>query len=155
MAAGACLVSLSKQVLAEKTASRPSIIYINADDLGWSDLGYQGSSYYKTPNIDRLASQGLVFSNAYAPAANCAPSRACCLTGQYTPRHGVYTVNNSDRGETADRKLIPVKNTLHIKRDNLTIAGALREAGYRTAAIGKWHISKDQCSEGLLQTLEV
>ncbi|MFH1965584.1 MAG: sulfatase-like hydrolase/transferase [Acidobacteriota bacterium] len=148
MTAGACLASLSKQVLAGKNAARPNIIYINVDDLGWADLGYQGSAFYKTPNIDRLASQGMIFTNGYAPAANCAPSRACCLTGQYTPRHGVYTVNNSDRGEAADRKLIPAENTLHIKRDNLTIAGALQEAGYRTCSIGKWHISEDPLENG-------
>jgi arylsulfatase A-like enzyme len=148
MTAGACLVSLANQVITGKTASRPNIIYINVDDLGWADLGYQGSGFYKTPNIDRLASQGMLFTNAYAPAANCAPSRACCLTGQYTPRHGIYTVNNSDRGETADRKLIPVENTLHIKQDNQTIAEALRDSGYRTSAIGKWHVSKNPLENG-------
>lgn len=126
MTAGACLASLLKQVLAGKNGVKPNIIYINVDDLGWADLGYQGSAFYKTPNIDGLASQGMVFTNAYAPAANCAPSRACCLTGQYTPRHGVYTVNNSARGLSADRKLIPTENTLHIKKNNLTIASALR-----------------------------
>ena len=148
MTAGACLASLTNQVTAGKTASRPNIIYINVDDLGWADLGYQGSGFYKTPNIDRLVSQGMVFTNAYAPAANCAPSRACCLTGQYTPRHGIYTVNNSDRGETADRKLIPVENTLHIKQDNQTIAEALQDSGYRSSAIGKWHISENPLENG-------
>ena len=131
-----------------KTTMKPNIIYINADDLGWADLGFQGSSYYLTPNIDNLASQGMVFTNAYAPAANCAPSRASCLTGQYTPRHGIYTVGSSERGKTEDRKIIPVKNTLFINPDNLTIASVLREAGYRTCAIGKWHVSEDPLLNG-------
>lgn len=60
-----------------------------ADDLGWTDLGVMGSDYYETPNIDRLASQGMLFTNAYASAANSAPSRACLMTGMYTPRHGI------------------------------------------------------------------
>ncbi len=132
----------------ESLSDKPNIIYINVDDLGWSDLGYQGSKFYETPNIDRLASQGMVFTNAYAPAANCAPSRACCLTGQYTPRHGVYTVNNSDRGHSQDRKLIPTMNTLSIKEDNLTIAHVLRSEGYKTCTIGKWHISTDPLKNG-------
>jgi len=127
---------------------RPNIIYINADDLGWTDLGCQGSKFYETPNINRLASGGISFTNAYAPASNCAPSRACCLTGQYTPRHGVYTVNNSDRGKSKDRKLIPVENTLFIQDNNITFAEVLNSAGYKTCTIGKWHISQDPTKNG-------
>ena len=85
---------------------------------------------------------------AYAAAANCAPSRACLLTGQNTPRHGVYTVNNSDRGNAKDRKLVPTKNTLFIKESNLTFGSYFKEAGYATASIGKWHISHDPTKHG-------
>jgi len=130
------------------TLGKPNIIYINVDDLGWSDLGFQGSAYYETPHIDALAKSGAVFTHAYAPAANCAPSRASCLTGQWTPRHGVYTVNNSDRGRAKDRKLVPTKNTLYIQDDNLTIAGALKAAGYTTCHIGKWHVTKNPTNNG-------
>ena len=63
-------------------------MFILADDLGWTDLGVMGSDYYETPNIDRLATEGILFDNAYAAAANSAPSRACMMTGMYTPRHG-------------------------------------------------------------------
>ena len=132
----------------ETAPRKPNIIYINIDDLGWTDLGFQGSPFYETPNIDKLASQGMVFTDAYAPAANCAPSRACCMTGQYGPRHGVYTVLSSARGKSEDRKLIPTKNTLFIEEDNLTIAHALKAAGYRTCTAGKWHISKDPNTNG-------
>lgn len=128
--------------------AKPNIIYINVDDLGWADLGFQGSKYYETPNIDALAKSGTVFTNAYAPAANCAPSRACCLTGQWPQRHGVYTVNNSDRGKSKTRKLIPTKNTLHIKGDNTTIGEVLKAAGYTTCHIGKWHVTKDPTKNG-------
>lgn len=127
---------------------QPNIVYINVDDLGWTDLSCQGSTYYRTPNIDRLASQGIVFSNAYAAASNCAPSRASSLTGQYTPRHGVYTVAGSNRGSAATRKLIPTTNTLFIEEDNLTMAHALQAAGYTTASIGKWHVSEDPRKHG-------
>jgi len=128
--------------------ARPNIVLINVDDLGWRDLACQGSAYYQTPNIDRLASQGIRFTNAYAAASNCAPSRACMLTGQYGPRHGVYTVLNSDRGSAEQRKLIPTKNTKFIANDNLTIADLLKEAGYRTITIGKWHVSKNPINSG-------
>ncbi|UCD75952.1 MAG: sulfatase-like hydrolase/transferase, partial [Phycisphaerales bacterium] len=67
----------------------PNIILMLVDDLGWTDLSCTGSGYYETPNIDRLAAEGVLFTSAYANAPNCAPSRACLLTGQYGPRHGV------------------------------------------------------------------
>ncbi len=137
---------ISSSVVAE--ASKPNFLLINVDDLGWSDLSFQGSTYYQTPNIDKLASEGVVFSNAYAAAANCAPSRACMISGQYGPRHGVYTVLGSERGKSEDRKLIPTKNTLHLKEDNITFGGALKLGGYRTATIGKWHVSDDPLKYG-------
>ena len=129
-------------------AAKPNIIYINIDDLGWADVGYQGSTFYETPHIDKLASQSVVFTNGYAAAANCAPSRACALTGQATPRHGVYTVNNSDRGPSNKRKLIPTENTLFIKDSNLTLGHAMKAAGYTTATMGKWHVTKDPLKNG-------
>lgn len=70
----------------EAEEKQPNIVFIMADDLGWTDLGVMGSDYYETPNIDRLASQGMLFTNAYASAANSAPSRACLMTGMYTRR---------------------------------------------------------------------
>lgn len=128
--------------------NRPNILLINIDDLGWKDLGFMGSDYYETPNIDQLASEGMVFSNAYASASNCAPSRAGLFSGQYSPRTGVYTVNNSDRGQSKHRKLIPIPNTKYIDGETLTIAELLRDHGYRTAHAGKWHISKDPREQG-------
>lgn len=129
-------------------SAKPNIIYINVDDLGWSDLGYQGSKYYETPHIDALAKSGASFSQAYAPAANCAPSRASCLTGQWTPRHGVYTVSSSARGKSKNRKLIPTENTPTIKNKNLTLGNVFKQAGYHTCHIGKWHITKDPTQNG-------
>ncbi|MHC4155841.1 MAG: sulfatase [Planctomycetota bacterium] len=122
--------------------SKPNFVFIFIDDMGWKDLGYMGSKYYETPNIDKLAGQGVVFTSAYANAPNCAPSRACLMSGQYTPRHGVYTVGNSERGPARLRKLIPIKNNTTLDPKVVTIAEALKPAGYVTASIGKWHLGK-------------
>ena len=127
---------------------QPNVIYINVDDLGWADVAYQGSSYYETPNIDALAQQGIVFSNGYASAANCAPSRACALSGEASPRHGVYTVNSSERGHSHTRKIVPTKNTLHLSGESITLGHAMKKAGYLTATMGKWHVTKDPLKNG-------
>jgi arylsulfatase A-like enzyme len=133
--------------LAGSSLAKPNIIYINADDLGVMDVGFN-NALYKTPNIDRLRAEGMLFTDAYAPAANCAPSRAAVLSGQYSPRHGVFTVKNSDRGNAADRKLIPIENTLHLAPNNLTLAGALQAGGYKTIHLGKWHVTEDPLQSG-------
>ena len=131
-----------------KPADRPNIILFYADDLGWTDLGVQGSDFYESPAIDRIANEGITFTNAYANAANCAPSRACLMTGLYTPRHGVYTVKNSDRGKSIHRKLIPTKNTEVLDREFQTLPGILKQNGYTTCIAGKWHLSDDPLPYG-------
>lgn len=88
-----CTLGMQQVLAAENVkGDRPNIVFILADDLGWTDLGVMGSDYYETPNIDRLAAEGLLFDNAYAAAANSAPSRACMMTGMYTPRHYIPLV---------------------------------------------------------------
>ncbi|MHC4110348.1 MAG: sulfatase [Planctomycetota bacterium] len=119
---------------------RPNIVLIFIDDLGYKDLGCFGSKYYETPNIDKLAGQGMRFTSAYSNAPNCAPTRACLISGQYTPRHGVYTVGSPERGKARMRKLIPIPNKTNLDSKVVTIAQALKAAGYRTACIGKWHL---------------
>ena len=134
------LLNSCKTETPRSSNEKPNIVFIMIDDLGWKDLGIMGSTYYETPAIDRLAEQGMIFTNAYANAANCAPTRASLLCGQYTPRHGVYTVGSSARGKSKDRRLIPVENSTEVDPEKITIAGALKDAGYVSAAIGKWHI---------------
>ena len=122
---------------------KPNIIFILIDDMGWKDAGFMGSHYYETPNMDRLAKEGMVFTNAYSTAPNCAPSRASILTGQYPPRTGIYTVGNSARGKAFRRKLIPIPNKTILDPAKITIAEALKSAGYVSASIGKWHLGDD------------
>lgn len=129
---------------------QPNIIVIMADDLGWSDLGIMGSDYYETPHIDRLASQGTLFTNAYAGAANSAPSRACFITGKYTPRHGVFTVSPADRGDKTKRKLLSSSNNEDVDASFVTVAEALQQLGYNCAHIGKWHLGDDKAGTGPL-----
>jgi len=127
----------------------PNIVLIVADDLGWNDLGFMGSSYYETPGLDQLASEGMIFRQAYAAAANCAPSRACLMTGMNTPVHGIYTVASSERGDARTRRLIPATNTRILHEDFFTLAEALKNSGYTTATFGKWHLGEDPCSQGM------
>lgn len=127
----------------------PNIVLIVADDLGWKDLGFMGSSYYETPELDQLASEGMIFRQAYAAAANCAPSRACLMTGMNTPAHGIYTVASSERGDARIRRLIPAINTRILREDFFTLAEALKNSGYTTANFGKWHLGDDPCTQGM------
>ncbi|MEC3907565.1 sulfatase [Tamlana sp. 2201CG12-4] len=128
--------------------SKPNIILINIDDMGWRDVGFMGSEYYETPNIDNLASLGMRFTNGYAASSNCAPSRACLMTGKWTPRHGIYTVGSSARGKSKHRKLIPIKNTKTLSKEHEIIPQVLSQNGYVTCHSGKWHLSKNPLEYG-------
>jgi arylsulfatase A-like enzyme len=121
-------------------ATRPNIVLIFADDLGWKDVGYNGASFFETPNIDQLAREGMTFSQAYAPGANCQPSRACLISGNYTPRHSVYAVARTDAGPKELQRMIPIPNKSGLAVENVTIADALKAAGYVTGIFGKWHL---------------
>ena len=126
-----------------------NVIYLNADDLGVMDVGFMGSKLYHTPNLDRLANESMVFTDGYAPAANCAPSRAACFSGQWAVRTGVYTVGTSERGDAKDRMLIPTPNRMHLEDEVITIAEEFKKAGYRTAQLGKWHLGEDPTTQGI------
>ena len=122
------------------SGQKPNIVFILSDDLGWRDAGFMGSKFYETPEIDRLAASGMVFTDAYANAPNCAPTRAALMTGFYAPRTGIYTVNSSARGRSIYRRLIPVPNKTILDTTFITIAEALHSNGYVCASIGKWHL---------------
>jgi arylsulfatase A-like enzyme len=125
---------------AAEPARKPNIVLILADDLGWKDVGYQGTDFYETPNIDALAKRGMVFPSAYAGAGNCAPSRACLLSGQYTPRHHVYAVGDTDRGPKPLMRMIPIPNKSGLPKSLVTMSDALKDVGYKTGIFGKWHL---------------
>lgn len=122
---------------------RPNIVFILADDLGYSDVACYGSKYYETPNIDRLAAQGMRFTNGYACGPNCQPTRAALMSGQYGPRTGIYTVGSINRFDWQTRPLRPVDNVTALPLDKITIADSLKKAGYVTGMFGKWHLGTD------------
>ncbi len=124
-------------------ARKPNVVFILADDLGWTDLGCYGSRYYETPHIDRLAAEGMRFTQGYTCGPNCQPTRAALMTGQYGPRTGIYTVGRTDRFDTSMRPLVPVENVTKLAPEKTTWAEALRHAGYATGLFGKWHLGED------------
>lgn len=138
----ALLTSLACLTLAygSAAASKPNIVLIFADDLGWQEPGFAGSDFLETPRLDQLAREGMVFRHAYASAGNCQPSRACMLSGQYTPRHGVYAVGSTDRGPKTLMRMIPVPNRPNLPPDTMMLGESLKAAGYATGFFGKCHM---------------
>ncbi len=134
----ACLLLLT---LAAHGEPRPNIVFILADDLGWTDLAVQGSKYYETPHIDRLAAQGTRFTR-YHNCQNCQPTRAAIMSGQYAPRTGIYTVGGIERFDWHSRPLRPVDNVTALSLEKITIAQSLKAAGYETGMFGKWHLGE-------------
>ena len=128
--------------------AKPNILFIYLDDFGWRDTGYAGSDFYETPHLDKLAAGGMRFTDAYAGASNCAPSRACLLSGQYSPRHEVYNVGTGPRGKAEHRRLQHIPGTDVLRPDIKTWAQCAKDAGYTTATMGKWHLSKDPLPYG-------
>ncbi len=138
----ACSALLPGGLQAADTSSpRPNIIFILADDLGYTDLSNNGSQYYETPHIDRLAAEGLKLQSHHH-CQNCAPTRAALMSGQYAPRTGVYTVGNINRFDTSQRPLQPVDNVTVLPLDRSTIADQLQKSGYVTGLFGKWHLGQ-------------
>jgi arylsulfatase A-like enzyme len=129
------------KLIAESPVSRPNIIFIMADDLGYTDVACFGSKYYETPNIDRLAAQGMKLLNHHH-CQNCTPTRAALMSGQYGARTGVYTVGGTDRFDWSKRPLRPVENVTDLPLDRDIIAKQLKAAGYATGVFGKWHIGE-------------
>ena len=123
-------------------ATQPNIVFILADDLGYTDLGCFGSGYYETPNIDKLAGQGATLT-CHHHCQNCTPTRAALMSGQVGARTGVYTVGGIDRFDWQSRPLRPVENVTQLPLDRDTIAQQLKKAGYATGMFGKWHIGQN------------
>ena len=140
-----CLVmalALVESAGAAEALRKPNIVFILADDLGWTDLGCQGSRYYETPQIDKLAADGVRFTSGYTCGPNCQPTRAALISGQYGPRTGIYTVGSIDRFDWQSRPLRPVDNVQQLPLEKVTLAQSLKKAGYSTALFGKWHLGQ-------------
>jgi len=121
-----CLISVFSNSLISQ--NKPNVIYINADDLGYGDVGVYGATRVKTPNIDKLASQGRRFTDAHSVSAVCTPSRYALITGEYPVRANNLSSAIFDR------------DSLIVSTSKLTIADVFKEQGYATACIGKWHL---------------
>ncbi len=122
-----------------KPPTKPNLVFILADDLGWADLGCYGSTFYETPHLDQLAAKGMRFTDAYAACSVCSPTRASILTGKYPARLHL-TDWLPGRPDRPDQKLRRPVILDHLPLAEVTLAKALREGGYRTGFIGKWHL---------------
>ncbi|MFP6892979.1 MAG: sulfatase [Opitutales bacterium] len=121
-------------------AKSPNILFIMADDLGWMDLACQGNKLVETPNLDRLAKQGMRFTDAYAAAPVCSPTRCAVLTGQAPARIGL-TTHLPGLFFPKDGRPQPAKLTPQLDTGHVTIAERMKDAGYASAFLGKWHIA--------------
>ena len=129
----------------DASMNRPNVVYILADDLGWNDLGASGSTFYESPHIDRIATEGMRFTKAYATCQVCSPSRASIMTGKYAPRHGITDYLGAKFGEEwrelgRHDRMLPADNGEGIGSDEIVFPKVMRNAGYRTFFAGKWHL---------------
>ena len=143
-------------------ADQPNIVFVMSDDQGWNDVGFNGGEFYETPHLDRMAREGMIFTNAYSSGPNCAPTRASLISGMYTPRHMIYTPGGKSKIDPHHMKLwVPVQQRF-LERHGVTdpkpdpfevrqalepsvvsIAEVLKQGGYTTARYGKWHGGPD------------
>ncbi len=124
---------------------KPNILFIVADDLGYHDLSCMGSKFYETPNIDRIANEGVIFTNGYAACQVCSPSRASIISGKFPARHGITDWIGAKTGEEWSNsgrhtKLLPPNYEHRLDTSYVTMPEALKEAGYKTFFAGKWHV---------------
>lgn len=148
-AAGLCAASIATPLLSaiKQQPSKPNILFILADDLGWSDLGCYGNTYHETPNIDRLASQGMRFTDAYAACPVCSPTRASLMSGQYPARVGI-TDFIAGHWRPYEKLLGTINKTQYLPEEVLTFAEVLKPAGYVCGSFGKWHLGEPKITPG-------
>jgi len=131
-----------------KKEKKPNVLFILVDDLGYKDLGSSGSTFYETPNIDKIAKEGMVFNQGYAASRVCSPSRASIMTGKFTARHGITDWIGAKHGEAwrnhkRHDKLLPAKYVYSLPKKDTTIAEAMKASGYKTFFAGKWHLGNE------------
>ena len=143
VSATAALAGLSPAALAASSGdNKPNFVFILIDDLGWADVGCNGSRFYETPNIDKLASEGMRFTDGYAACPVCSPTRASIMTGKYPARLHLtdYLVGRRMR---IDSPVLPAPYEHQLPTEEVTIAEVLKSAGYTTCHIGKWHLGEE------------
>jgi arylsulfatase A-like enzyme len=137
---------VSVLAFAAPAAERLNVVFFLIDDLGWTDLGCYGSDYYETPNVDRLAKEGMLFTDAYAASCVCSPTRVSILTGKYPGRlHITHAI--PIQGAERIKQPLPLIEAIYKKNlplEEVTIAEALKAGGYVSAAMGKWHVCWDR-----------
>ena len=126
-------------------SAKPNVVFILADDLGWRDLSNEGSTYYESPHIDRIAREGMKFTRGYATCQVCSPSRASILTGKYPTNHGITTwigdrAGEAWRGTRRNDSHLPPEYDRNLRASEITLAEVMRKAGYKTFFAGKWHL---------------
>ena len=142
------LFASASSLAADKPASssKPNIVFFLADDLGQRDLGCYGSSFYETPNLDRMAKDGALFTDAYAACPVCSPTRASLMTGQWPQRSGITDYIGAPakpEGWNRNTKMLPAPYTDRLALDKPTLAKAMKSAGYATFFAGKWHLGPE------------
>ena len=130
-----------------KEETRPNVLFILADDFGYHDMSVMGSKYYETPNIDRIATEGMIFTNGYAACQVCSPSRASIMSGKFAARHGITDWIGAPTGENWRRtgrsnQLLPPEYEHALNTEYVTLPEAMKEVGYLTFFAGKWHLGE-------------
>ncbi|MBW6535670.1 MAG: sulfatase [Mariniphaga sp.] len=149
LTASICLLASCQNIQKqEPKPTKPNIVFILADDFGYHDMSVMGSNYYETPNIDRIASEGMIFTDGYANCQVCSPSRASIMSGKFTARHGITDWIGARTGEEwrkAGRfnKLLPPEYVHNLPHKYTTLPEAMKEAGYKTFFAGKWHLGSE------------
>lgn len=123
-----------------QTRRPPNFVFILIDDYGWRDTGYNGSTYYETPNIDKLARSGMIFTDGYSASPVCSPTRSAIMTGKYPARLHITSHLQGASNRLHFTKVLQPNARLALPLEEVTIAEALRERGYKSACIGKWHL---------------
>lgn len=140
-----CLFLLACGPEEQQKAKAPNVLFILADDLGYHDLSCMGSKYYETPNIDRIAHEGMIFTNGYAACQVCSPSRASIMSGKFPARHGITdwigaATGAAWRNAGRHNQLLPPEYVHSLPADYTVLPEAMKAAGYQTFFAGKWHL---------------
>ncbi len=136
----ACFLATAAVSPSAAASAKPNVVLFLIDDLGWNDIERTGSTFYETPRLNQLAAEGAFFPAAYAASPVCSPTRASVLTGKYPSRFGLTNHSGSSGPKGPDYPLNPPAVSGNMPLEDVTLAEALKEAGYQTAHVGKWHL---------------